>query len=324
MRRLTGLILCAAAAFTAGCGSPAAFAPQGAGSGGSPLFTSSAKSWIAPQAKSSDLVYVSDEIGRVDILSYPSGTLVGKLSGLSPAGLCSDKAGHVFVTNTIGSDILEYAHGGKKPIATLLDFGFYPEGCSVDPTTGNLAVTNYSNLSQNPGNVAIYAHATGSPTTYSDPAFGFYFFCSYDDKGNLYVDGVNGASTQMEFTELPNGGSSLTNISIDHSIGYPGAVQWDGKHLAFEDTSSDVVYRLKIKGTKAHVVQTIHFKGQHGDLLAQFWITGSTIIMPYGNRYRQTRNVGFWPYPAGGSPTTTVRIPDATELFGVTFSPAKK
>lgn len=323
MRRLTGLILCAAAAFTAGCGSPA-FAPQGAGNGSSPLFTASAKSWVAPQAKSSDLVYVSDESGRVDMLSYPDGTLVGKLGGLSPAGLCSDKAGHVFVPDTITSEILEYAHGGKRPIATLLDFGYYPQSCAVDPTTGNLAVTNYSNLSQNPGELAIYARATGSPTTYTDPAFGFYFFCSYDDKGNLYVDGVNGASTQTEFAELPNGGSSLTDITIDHSIGYPGAVQWDGKYLAFEDTSSDVVYRLKIKGKKAHVAQTIHFKGQHGDLLAQFWINGSTIMMPYGNRYRQTRNVGFWPYPAGGSATKTLRISNATQLFGVTFSSAKK
>ena len=64
----------------------------------------------------------------------------------SPYGECVDKAGDVFVAdfggNTGTPAILEYAHGGTKPIATLSDPGYYPESCSIDPTTGNLAVTN--------------------------------------------------------------------------------------------------------------------------------------------------------------------------------------
>lgn len=324
MRRLIGLTLCATAALLSGCGgSPGTLVPnQSASAARAP---SSALSWVAPQAQSSDLVYVSDNSGAVDIYSYPGLARVGTLKNFAgPAGLCSDSAGHVFVTNTIGEDIIEYAHGRKRPIRTLSDFGYYPDGCAVDPTTGNLAVASYSNVTEGPGSVAIYSGAQGSPTIYTDSAFALYFFCTYDDRGNLYVDGVNNGTTQMEFAVLRNGSSSFTNITLDRSIGYPGAIQWDGKYVAFEDTSNDVVYRLKIAGSKAFAVKSAHFKGQRGDLLAQFWIAGSSIFMPYGSFYRTIHSVGYWPYPAGGSPKKVVHVPDAAELYGVTFSTAQK
>lgn len=321
--------MCVSAALLTGCatsqtsaGMPNGLPPSAA----RPLHAVPERPWMAPEARREDLLYVSDNNGRVDVFSYPTGARVGTLSGFAaPAGLCSDKAGHVFVTDTPGQDVVEYAHGGKNPIATLSDFGYYPDGFSVDPTTGNLAVTNYSSeLKNGPGNVAIYTHAKGSPTSYTDQAFNEYFFCSYDDRGNLYIDGVNSGTTQTEFAELPAGSGSFTDITLDHRIGYPGAVQWDGRYVAFEDVSSDVVYRVKVEGSQGTVVRTAHFRRQHADLLVQFWIASPTIIMPYGNVYRSMREVGFWAYPRGGSAVKTLRVAGATELFGVTVSLAKK
>jgi hypothetical protein len=320
--------MCASAAMLTGCGTsqttvgiPSGMPPSAAWPSRAPL----ERPWMAPEAQSDDLLYVSDNNGHVDVFSYPAGTRVGTLSGFkAPAGLCSDKRGHVFVTDTPAQDIVEYAHGGKKPIATLSDFGYYPDGCSVDPTTGNLAVTNYSSkLNNGPGNVAIYAHAKGSPTSYADPAFNEYFFCSYDDRGNLFIDGVNSGTTQTEFAALPMGGSSFTDIALDQKIGYPGAVQWDGRYVALEDVSSDVLYRVKVEGSGGTVVRTSHFRHQHADLLVQFWIAGPTIITPSGRIYRSSRSVGFWPYPRGGSATKVLQVAGATELFGVTVSLAK-
>ena len=46
--------------------------------------------------------------------------------------------------NDGASQMVEYAHGGTSSIATLGDPSEYPEGCAVDPATGNLAVANFS------------------------------------------------------------------------------------------------------------------------------------------------------------------------------------
>jgi hypothetical protein len=56
------------------------------------------------EAASENLLYVSD-IGtnEVDVYPYPSGSLVGKLTGFgSVAGLCVNKGGDVFVVDEAG------------------------------------------------------------------------------------------------------------------------------------------------------------------------------------------------------------------------------
>ena len=283
-------------------------------------------SWMEPGAASGELLYVSDNGGNVYVFSYPAGKLVGRLTDArSPSGLCTDKAGHVFVPDTNAEDVLEYKHGGTKPIATLNDFGYYPEGCAVDPTTGNLAVTNYVKPpSLGPGNVAIYPNEQAPATSYQDADFAAYLFCGYDTKGNLYVDGVNNGTTATEFAELPAGGSTLATVTLNQSIGFPGGVQWDGKYVALQDVTNDVLYRFKISGSTGTVTSKVQFSGQHSELLSQFWLQGSTIIVPDGSLYRQAHQVGFWAYPAGGAPTKRVRVNGSTELFGTTVSAPTK
>ena len=89
---------------------------------------------------------------------------------------------------------MEYKHGGKKRIQTLTMSRYVAVDCSVDPTTGNLAVTwNRSASSEN--YIAIYKDASGSPTLYglNDD---FVFYCGYDNKGNLFVDGQVGSRSE--------------------------------------------------------------------------------------------------------------------------------
>ena len=114
--------------------------------------------------------------------------MTGLYSG--PDGECSDKVGNVFITIQ-GEKIVEYAHGGTKPIATLNDPGYYPNACSVDPTTGDLAVANVSGPTKHRGSLAVYKHARGAPKFFVDPDYEFqtYYFCGYDPMGNVFVDG---------------------------------------------------------------------------------------------------------------------------------------
>lgn len=67
------------------------------------------RSWMAPAAKKSKaLLYISDAgTDDVYVYAYPSLAVVGTLTGFStPAGMCVDKTGDVFVVNYGASDIL--------------------------------------------------------------------------------------------------------------------------------------------------------------------------------------------------------------------------
>lgn len=122
----SALTACAIAALLSGCG------------GASLPFPSTAS--ISPpgapdSAKSENLLYVIVS-GFSDVYYYsylPAQVkLIGKLTGLnSPKGLCVGESGNVFVTGP--RYVVEYAHGGTKPIATLKIPKATAYSCAVDP-----------------------------------------------------------------------------------------------------------------------------------------------------------------------------------------------
>ena len=146
-------------------------------------------SWVLPEARSENLLYVSGNSGYVYILSFPKGKLVGTLTGFQEvAGVCADAAGHVWVANSAGFDLIEYAHGGGSPIATLTDYDNYPFSCSVNRQNGDLAVSNIFSLKQTGvGSIVVYPNATGAPKTYTDPSFSEYYFLAYGPERKIYV-----------------------------------------------------------------------------------------------------------------------------------------
>lgn len=157
--------ICAATVILAGCSGSASpitapgTMPQSLASGPR---AAHGRSWMLPEATSEDLMYVSNGNGTVTVYSYPQGNMVGTLLGFDiPMGECADAAGDVFITVYDLAKIFEYAHGGTKPMAKLSGTE-YPSSCSVDPTSGNLAV----DTTAFGGPVSIYAHAKGSPKIY--------------------------------------------------------------------------------------------------------------------------------------------------------------
>jgi hypothetical protein len=294
------------------------------------------KSWILPEAKKSDLLYISDLIAQVvDIYDYSKGyTLVGQLTGFFNAeGLCVDKKGNVYVTNTTNDgvyQIIEYAHGATSPSRTINDTQGRPNGCSVDPTTGNLAVADFWGPSETIGNVAVFPNATGAPTSYSNSNIFYDYYCAYDDKGNLFVDGETEGSV-FGLGELAKGGSTLNFVNIDQTIYLPGGIMWDGKYLAVGDqvavkhNFTSTIYQMSIKGSQATTVTTMILSGSNQ--VAQFWIPrihdGGK--REYGNRLigpnQDGKDTLFWHYPSGGNPIAT--ISGETDPIGVTLSLAK-
>ena len=256
------------------------------------------------------------------VYSFPGAKLQGTLTGLSfPAGECVDKAGDVWIVEEGPNDIVEYAHGGSTPIATLTDPNNAPEGCSVDPTTGNLAVANAQTLSAGAGTAAVYANAQGVPTLYGESQMKFILFVTYDDNGNLYADGVD-SSLAYRLAELRKGASKLAPIAFKQSIVELGNIQWDRKYLAVGDgggdlgTGTPVIYHVKVAHSAGKVVGATSLTGTTG--LFQFFIQGNTFIGPtLGNE-----NVTLWKYPAGGTPTKSIE--GFSDPFGSAVSNGKK
>jgi hypothetical protein len=265
-----------------------------------------------------DLLYVAGGCGGTCVFAYPTGKRVGSLS-LSGLGLCSDKHGNIFMPSSTSSGqavVYEYAHGGTSPFATLSVPGLLAEGCSVDPTTGNLAVT-YLCKNCDYGPVAIFQNAQGSPTSYQATGV-FLSYCGYDNKGNLFADGMSGSKFVLE--ELPKGGSSLTTVSVNQNIVSAGQVQWDGTYLAIEDLVNPVIYQFKVSGSTATRVGTTHLTGT-GSSASSSWIYAGTVIVPFGQSTNPPKEVGFWKYPAGGAATKIIKKHiNASYLEGATIS----
>jgi DNA-binding beta-propeller fold protein YncE len=276
-----------------------------------------APSWISPDAKKKQLLYVSSVLtDDVYVYTLPGGKLSGTLTAFQlPYGLCSDEKGNVWIVNDGNAEVVEYAHGGTSPIATLSDPGVYPYGCSVDPTTGNLAVTNAYTTGSGAGGVSIYAGAKGAPKTYQDPAIFYFRFCGYDDKGNLFVDGWNSSETQVELAELHKGKTSFKSIALNESIENPGGVQWDGKYIAVGDVDKSVIYQI----SGDSVVGTTTLTG--ANFVNQFWVAPGTKDHPQGTKVvapsQDGGAAGIYAYPAGGEPAKTI---DVSEPFGATIS----
>jgi hypothetical protein len=334
-----GPVVLTLAGVLAGCGgAQPAVAPLGvAPSTKLAVHVAVGRSWILPAAKTSDLLYVSDVTAQVvDIYTYGHGyKLVGMLTGFfNPEGLCVDKAGDVYVTNDTSEgvhQITEYAHGATTPIRTIDDPDGRANGCSVDPTTGNLAVADFWGASEGIGNVAVYPKASGSPTSYSIANIYYYYYCGYDDNGNLFVDGETTGS-DFGLGELPKGGTILNFIAVDQTIYLPGGVQWDGKYLAVGDqvavkhNFTSTVYQFAINGSVATTVNTMVLTGS--SQVAQFWIPRihNGAKRHYGDRLIGPNQTGkdtlIWDYPSGGNPILT--IPGETDPIGATLSLVKK
>ena len=254
----------------------------------------------------SALLYVSSS-DKVYVFSYPQGKRLQTLTGLvTPSGLCSDAAGNVFVTNFGGQSIVEYAHGGIAPIATLHDPYEQPNDCAVDATTGNLAVANID------GSVSIYKQSKGKPQRYADRQMPFMLYLAYDSQGNLFVDGENADFDAFELAELPAGSKRFSSITLDQELGFPGGIQWDGQYIAIADQDASLIYRFAISGSSGSSVGTVSLSGAMD--IGEFWNFDSSIVAADMAK----RHVGVWNYPGGGKPAKT--ISGFREPLGVTIS----
>jgi hypothetical protein len=248
--------------------------------------------------------YVSDfytsELVEFD---YPKGdSSIGEISGFDdPQGECGDALyGAVkrdfWVVNSGNDQIDEFAVGGAGPIKILSESTGEAAGCAMDPSSGNLAVTILG-----ASDIVIFTNASGIGTSVPDGLDSTYF-AGYDNKGDLFVDGITESDT-YGVVEMASGSSSFKAVTLSNTIEFPGGMQWDGKYVTMDDQEAHVIYGYTCRGTTCTLKRTVSLSGSSD--CVQTWIgTGDVFCPDAGNE-----TVDVYEYPAGGSPIATLTGP---------------
>lgn len=269
------------------------------------------KSWMSAGAAKGALLYVSDSLlGDVFAFTWPKMRLIGNLSGLHfPQGECVDTNGNIWIANTKRAEMVEFAHGGVKPIKTLSDRGQYPCSCSIS-ANGDLAVTNILSKQKGgygSGSLSIYRAASGRPKIFADTGIVKVFFDGYDSRGNVFIDGQDGSGA---FSIAEFNGKSFVALTVSGAtINSPGAIQVTGTRVNVEDQlgseGNSVMYQTKLQGTTLTVDATAQL--DDGTDCVGSWIDGvrarQRLICPNGG---SPPSINVYRYPAGGSPLTAL------------------
>jgi hypothetical protein len=314
---------CILAAMLAGCSAQQAPLPVGG------IATQSSP---ASSTNAGDLIYVLSarrESGGW-ILAYPSGQLVDVFgfpsSHFFGRGLCSDAKGNVFavVGGVTENYVYEYAHGGRLPIATLFT-PWSPVDCSVDPSSGDLAVVSYPTSSYETG-IAIYRNAQGKPSFYTDSSFGAIVSCSYDAAGNLYVAGRPPRGAAVLVAELPKGSRRFAKISLSTKLVDAGEIRRDGADLTLRAQTPSTnsrghyaIFRLRVEGSRAAVLGSTRFFEWRRPW--SWTIFGDALIGVHGEK---AHSIGYWRYPKGGRAYRIVKGFADTRLGALTISRAPR
>jgi len=282
-------------------------------------------SWMGKGVKEQDLLYVSNRDGVVNVYRYWQHTLVGVLTKFkSPLGECSDSAGNVYIADGQAQKIYEYAHGGTKAIRTLDDSPYLPEGCAVNPKTGDVAVANYGQGYYKTGNIAIFRRASGKPLLYSAASYDHFVACGYDRRGDLLASSTFGSDPYYsDFYYLPKEGVKLLPMDL------PGpsrswywssgvSVAWDGRYWVVG--SYDTLFRYTIN-IKAYYVSTITLDASINEAAIYHPVEKSHSEQLVGADESATKPaVYYWNYPAGGSHVAEI-TKGLDRPYGVAVSP---
>jgi len=207
------------------------------------------KSWMKANASQALLYFDDDVTNDTYVYDYPSGKLVGKLTGFhDPQGMCVDKKGDVYITNSQFGLLFEYAHGGTEPMNVYEDPGDRFVGCSVS-ATGDVAATG--------GNICIWKHgvAHDRPTCIDgNKSMGCVDLSTfgYDHVGDLIGLGTTslGKATVCMIRAGNTTMEKLSTSGIKFNFGVRGTA-WDGQYITLGGTgvNGDVVQPAKLSGT---------------------------------------------------------------------------
>lgn len=275
-------------------------------------------SWMRPEAKGERLLYISDSKNRaVYVYRGDANKLEGTLTGFSdPVGECVDNSNDVWVVDYENGGVTEYAHGGTSPIGGISSGEGNPYSCSVDPTTGDIAI-GVMNFTSAPGWITICTMPSRQCTNYTHSPVSYVYFVSYDKNGNLFADGTDRNGTGFVLAERVVGGNFKKITIAGATIHAPAPLvnKLGVLSLGQGAGGTSTIYQILPNGT---VTGSTQLNGASD--CGQFAISGNlkyaTVTCP-----NLSGNVTKYKYPAGGEPVVTLSGPFGTPFAAVYSNP---
>ena len=300
---------CVTGALLAGCGGSQP--PIGA-----PLSIRATAQHALPGAQSGDLLYVTTSSQeQLYVLRYPQLQVIDTIGGFSPAalrGLCSGPAGEVYATDDgqQTSHLYLFKHGAKTPRRVLSGPGGL-KACSVDSTTGDVAVTTVENRPA----LAIFSKGEGRPKLY-DVGYGAFTASAYAPNGNLYL--IHGC-----LVLFANG--IFTCVKLAGSASLPGAtdLQWhNGVFIIAAQAHGKLqtVYTVKLtSATTGRLVSKITLDRKMNEdprYGLPALLVGNDLMAPSKRKGLLT----FWLFPKGGEPVRSAILKVDGFIAGLALS----
>lgn len=183
------------------------------------------RGWIAPAAKKcAQRVFVAAyHLNYVAVYctkgrnQAPMGKITDGING--PEGLAVDGKANLYVTNTSGNTVTEYAAGSTKPSFTYSADLSSPGSVAVDKKQ-NVYVTNLS-----PASVTIFGQHSNTPKLQITSNLTFPIDVAVDARGDVYVTTYNADRTAGEIIEYGPGSSQGSSLGIATKV--PGGIAID-------------------------------------------------------------------------------------------------
>jgi hypothetical protein len=268
-------------------------------------------------AQTGDLLYVTTSTqDQLYILKYPQLQVIATIGGFSPAalhGVCRGPAGEVYVTDDgqQTSHLYLFNHGAKTPSRVLSGPGGMT-ACSVDSTTGDVAVTTVINRPA----LAIFKKGEGRPKLY-ELGYGAFTASAYAPDGDLYL--IHGCL--VLFAK-----GTFTCVKLAGSARLPGALglQWhNGGFIIAAQAHGTLqnVYTVKLtSATTGRLVSEITLDRKLDEdprYGVPALIVGNDIMAPSKRQGLLT----FWNYPKGGEPLKSATLKVRGFVSGLALSP---
>ena len=188
------------------------------------------KSWVSPDVKRAPrLLFISDDSTQdVYIFTMPAMQLKGTLTGFNgPQGMCTDRQGNIWIVNTGTAQGLKYSRTGNQ-LGSVSDPSGTPVGCAVNPTNGDLALSDIRRL-QRRGRHRNLSQWLGKPDQIYQPV-----------TVRVLLPGVRHRRQSLRRRPHLSGlrcpdlgvavGQAVRMHTVNYSggtIGFPGGVNWD-------------------------------------------------------------------------------------------------
>jgi hypothetical protein len=142
----------------------------------------------------------------------------------------------------------------------------------------------------------------------------FDIYCTYDNSGNLYVDGLADNQSTPRVSRLLFGSRQFSTMSFDAAIDTESNVQWDGKHLVLisygQKSSKKVAPRalqFTVSGTKGTSVGRISL-GEPAYQVVEYALAKDSLVLSnwQNGQHSYQKSVLTYRYPGGGAPSMQI------------------